>query len=133
MSYTPTQWKSGDTVTSAKLNKIENGIKNLQSLIINATIASENIHSVDWTAYITLQENMPSYNDFIESCTAGIIPQMIVTENDTGNKWFFVLTGMFIYNEAHIISFSATQNDNSVAIYLYSEDDDAPLEQESII
>ena len=26
MSYTPTTWKSGDTVTSAKLNKIEQGI-----------------------------------------------------------------------------------------------------------
>lgn len=26
MSYTPTQWKAGDTVTSAKLNKMEQGI-----------------------------------------------------------------------------------------------------------
>ena len=26
MSYTPTEWKSGDTITSAKLNKIEQGI-----------------------------------------------------------------------------------------------------------
>lgn len=26
MSYEPTQWKAGDTVTSAKLNKIEQGI-----------------------------------------------------------------------------------------------------------
>ena len=26
MSYTPTEWKAGDTVTSAKLNKIEQGI-----------------------------------------------------------------------------------------------------------
>ena len=28
MSYTPTQWKAGDTVTSAKLNKMEQGIVN---------------------------------------------------------------------------------------------------------
>ena len=26
MSYTPTEWKAGDTVTSAKLNKMEQGI-----------------------------------------------------------------------------------------------------------
>lgn len=26
MSYEPTEWKAGDTVTSAKLNKIEQGI-----------------------------------------------------------------------------------------------------------
>lgn len=28
MSYEPTNWQAGDTVTSAKLNKIEQGIKN---------------------------------------------------------------------------------------------------------
>lgn len=28
MAYEPTQWKAGDTVTSAKLNKIEQGIAN---------------------------------------------------------------------------------------------------------
>lgn len=28
MSYEPTEWKAGDIVTSAKLNKMEQGIKN---------------------------------------------------------------------------------------------------------
>lgn len=28
MSYTPTSWQNGDVITSAKLNKIENGIAN---------------------------------------------------------------------------------------------------------
>lgn len=28
MAYTPTQWNTGDDVTAAKLNKIENGIAN---------------------------------------------------------------------------------------------------------
>lgn len=28
MNYEPTQWKAGDTVTSAKLNKMEQGIAN---------------------------------------------------------------------------------------------------------
>lgn len=26
MAYTPTQWKSGDVITSEKLNKLENGV-----------------------------------------------------------------------------------------------------------
>ncbi|MDN6491158.1 MAG: hypothetical protein L0K14_00530, partial [Leuconostoc sp.] len=26
MAYTPTEWKKGDTITSEKLNKIENGV-----------------------------------------------------------------------------------------------------------
>lgn len=40
MSYEPTNWQAGDTVTSAKLNKIEQGIKN-SILVANATF-SEN-------------------------------------------------------------------------------------------
>ena len=35
MSYNPTQWSAGDTVTSAKLNKIEQGISNNGTLEIN--------------------------------------------------------------------------------------------------
>ena len=31
MGYTPTEWKSGDTVTSTKLNKIENGLAAIAS------------------------------------------------------------------------------------------------------
>jgi len=40
MSYTPTVWKSGDVVTSAKLNKLENGVAAAGGgsvLVINAT------------------------------------------------------------------------------------------------
>ena len=41
MSYTPTNWKAGDTVTSAKLNKMEQGIAN------NGGILRVNIHNID--------------------------------------------------------------------------------------
>lgn len=38
MSYTPTQWSTGDTITAEKLNKLENGIANSGgSLIVNIT------------------------------------------------------------------------------------------------
>lgn len=36
MSYTPNTWKSGDVVTSAKLNNIEQGIANA-TLLVTAT------------------------------------------------------------------------------------------------
>ena len=38
MSYKPTTWKSGDTITSQKLNKIEQGIvsaESIEPLVIN--------------------------------------------------------------------------------------------------
>ena len=34
MSYTPTQWNTGDTITASALNKIENGIANAGSALI---------------------------------------------------------------------------------------------------
>ena len=41
MSYNPTQWSAGDTVTSAKLNKIEQGISDNGVLVINAIVDEE--------------------------------------------------------------------------------------------
>ena len=34
MSYTPTNWKSGDVVTSAKLNKLEQGVASAGGVLI---------------------------------------------------------------------------------------------------
>lgn len=34
MSYVPTEWKSGDTVTSTKLNKMEQGISSIACMNI---------------------------------------------------------------------------------------------------
>ena len=42
MSYEPTQWSAGDTVTSAKLNKIEQGISNNSSVEVIEMTATEN-------------------------------------------------------------------------------------------
>ena len=42
MSYEPTNWKAGDTVTSAKLNKIEQGITNAGILVVNVNVDIEN-------------------------------------------------------------------------------------------
>ena len=36
MSYEPTNWKAGDTVTSAKLNKLEQGVARAEVLFVNA-------------------------------------------------------------------------------------------------
>ena len=41
MSYNPTQWSAGDTVTSAKLNKIEQGISDNGVLEINVIFDEE--------------------------------------------------------------------------------------------
>lgn len=54
MAYTPTEWQSGDIVTSAKLNKIEQGIAGAGGGIMYVTISydeseGEPVYSADNT------------------------------------------------------------------------------------
>ena len=39
--YEPTEWKKGDVVTSAKLNKLEQGVANAGVLIANVIVTGE--------------------------------------------------------------------------------------------
>lgn len=52
MSYEPTTWKSGDVVTSAKLNKIEQGISSndlFYVVNIEGAVDAESLPSIDKT------------------------------------------------------------------------------------
>lgn len=50
MSYTPTEWKAGDLVTSAKLNKLEQGVANgVNFEVINMVLGQGSV-SLDKTA-----------------------------------------------------------------------------------
>lgn len=40
MSYTPTEWKTGDIVSSQRLNKLEEGVKDAyEVMVINGTVS----------------------------------------------------------------------------------------------
>ena len=41
MSYTPTEWKTGDVVTSAKLNKLEQGVAAAGATVLTASFDYE--------------------------------------------------------------------------------------------
>lgn len=55
--YEPTEWKKGDVVTSAKLNKLEQGVANAV-LVVNATI-----EIVDEATIITLDKTWQEIAD----------------------------------------------------------------------
>lgn len=59
MAYTPTEWQSGDVVTSAKLNNIESGITSASGLCVYDGEES------------TLNK---SYNDLLSMLNSGVIP-----------------------------------------------------------
>ena len=49
MAYTPTEWKNGDVITAEKLNKIENGIKDIPNDDFYITITYINEVTMDKT------------------------------------------------------------------------------------
>lgn len=59
MSYTPTEWKAGDTVTSVKLNKLEQGIADATSSPY--FIISDDIND-EWKANKTWKEAIDAFN-----------------------------------------------------------------------
>lgn len=48
MPYEPTNWKSGDVVTSAKLNKLEKGVQDATGLVVHA-IPEDDVITLDHT------------------------------------------------------------------------------------
>lgn len=49
MAYEPTEWKSGDVVTSAKLNKLEQGVKGAGVTLVVNGIITEGTPTLDKT------------------------------------------------------------------------------------
>ena len=70
MSYTPTEWKCGDTITAEKLNKLENGLAECcggggtsEPLIVRAVDISRNGATVTITTDTTWQEVYDALGD----------------------------------------------------------------------
>lgn len=69
MSYEPTNWKTGDVVTSAKLNKLETGVATA-GMVATITIDAENI-SVSKT-----------YDELVSAWENGAVVHGIITPHD---------------------------------------------------
>ena len=64
MSYTPTSWSTGDTITAAAMNKIENGIANAGGALICSSTIVDGVYTLDKTAqeiYDALLAGTPAY------------------------------------------------------------------------
>lgn len=103
MSYTPTNWKSGDVVTSAKLNNIEQGIANA-TLLVNATQSDSGL-TCDTKASVM-------YNAITNGQTIVInIPEIggaftVITATAANNRYEFLV----YYDE--YVTFAATSGDD---------------------
>ena len=82
MSYTPTSWSTGDTITAAAMNKIEQGIANAGG-------------GVSGLCTVTTGTMDKSYNDLLGMLNNGVIPYFIDTP-DANTYSIYVLTDLMI-------------------------------------
>lgn len=113
MAYVKNTWKSGDVVTSAKLNNIENGIANLS----NAIVATET------DTAITLSV---SYNDVLAIISNGIVPFTVI--EDEGAEEILICAYYWAEEGSYDVSFSAI--DKSTTYDFVANDADALLATE---
>lgn len=80
MSYTPTVWQTGDTITAEKLNKMEGGIENANTPLV-----------------VTCTPDSPDFSGTMDKTVAEID-----TAYNAGQTVLFrVLTGIGTYSEVH--------------------------------
>ena len=117
MSYTPTEWKSGDTVTSAKLNKIENGFSTVAPFIIEAI---DEDGSFSLTASTT-------YNDVMAALNQERIVIVHVLRNQLYHYVYYFFQGGH-YDDEYWLTF---YNIGIEHVRLHSDSADTPLTLDS--
>ena len=107
MSYTPTEWKNGDTITAEKLNKIEEGIADGGVLIVTKTDDVEHTQ-------ITLSK---TWQEIYDAVISG--KQILLDNSDSGNISLNFLTDIYTINDSgqYNVHFSTVDE-----YYAYSAD-----------
>lgn len=103
MSYTPTNWSAGDTVTSAKLNKMEQGIANAGGA--NILVA----HCGDISSNITLDVTLKQIVDADFT--------IIQVNSEDGRRYAFI-NQIYSYEDYFVIELN-----NGLSFIAQSEDD----------
>lgn len=97
MSYTPTNWATGDVITAEKLNNMENGILDAGTFVITVKVNASNvIQSVDKT-----------FEDTITAINNGLIPVAIIKQpvDEDELAWAFYVLQLTKYNPEEDIYF----------------------------
>lgn len=91
MSYTPTTWAAGDTVTAAKLNKLEQGVASSGGGLV--------VHSDENG---TLDKTWKQISDAVEN---GAIPYMISGDDEA--KYVTILSQVLAYDDGGVMHYVA--------------------------
>lgn len=96
MAYEPTEWKSGDVVTSAKLNKMEQGIVGADAFIVEETLESDVVTLSEkasdiWEAYLAGKHVISVYDG--GEGNAVVINGLSFALLDPAGNYTFLFTG----------------------------------------
>ena len=88
MSYEPTNWKDGDLVTSAKLNKIEQGIANgVEFEVVNMQCDFD-------SGFISLDKTVGEINNILKSGKHILVTCMIEPPSDAPSEAYQYLSAI---------------------------------------
>lgn len=120
MSYEPTNWKTGDVVTSAKLNKIENGIAGaVGNMIVHETVTKDGN-----TTICTLDKTWKEINDVFMAGGGVYIMNNYTGSQDTGYIRRFITyvgSGEEPSGAYYIVRFQSKNTSASLEYYADSE------------
>lgn len=93
MSYTPTTWAAGDTVTAAKLNKLEQGVATGGGVLVVHVDDDTGVFNKTWQEICDAMAagqivSIPSANSEVEAYTT-LIGTAWLTSDDKYGLWLF--------------------------------------------
>lgn len=101
MGYTPTEWHAGDTITSAKLNKLENAVASKGEVLYVEKIWDQNygIATIDMSAEELYQATLSSTVKLLYYSDGEIESVETISSSYKGDGYFFY-THMITYEAA---------------------------------
>lgn len=118
MSYEPTNWVNGDLITAEKLNKLENGIKNISNNSCAYIINPEDPDIADLMLTKT-------YNEIKNATLAGITIPIIADSNSNPGTYQFYNIARISESEEGYYVYVVSPNGGSIEFW--SSDPDGPL------
>jgi hypothetical protein len=115
MSYTPTEWKTGDIVSSQRLNKLEEGVKDAYEFVRIKAVPSE--------SGILAEKNGTEIDAIV---AAGNIPVITIGDEEVIGVAYYV-GKLGEVKTASFASIAIIEQDNTPAIKLFAVDDDGRI------
>lgn len=114
MSYTPTTWATGDTITASAMNKIENGIANAGGALVCTASYSSSVSN-----YVLDKTAQEIYDALLSGTPAYIKYQYGSASDYSGTLYLAPIVKIYTYDYANTIRIAAVRA--SAGNYTFSD------------